>query len=394
MERNYKRVCATVDMDAFRENVQSMLKKLRPEVSMTLVVKTDGYGHGAFVLAREAEAMERIWGFAVATAEEAFLLREKGIQKPILILGYTFEEDYEEMVLRDIRPVVFTKNMAEAFQRAALKHNKPVHIHIGVDTGMNRIGFSDTKESVKIIKEISQMENVVLEGIFTHFARADEADKTYARAQLLRFVTFISRLEQQGVTFLLRHCANSAAIMEFPEAQIDMVRAGITTYGIYPSDEVDRKQLPLKPLMELKSRIVLIKEIKAGAAVSYGGTFVAQRPTRVATIPVGYGDGYPRSLSNKGYVLIRGKKAPILGRVCMDQFMVDVTDIPEAREQDVVTLMGRDRDEFLSVDTLSELSGRFPYEFVCDIGKRVPRVYLESETPFWVEDELLGDYSL
>ena len=394
MKRNYNRVYAAIDMDAFQSNVQAMLKKLRPEVKMTLVIKTDGYGHGAYPIAREAEKMDRIWGFAVATAEEAFLLREKGIQKPILILGYTFEEDYEEMVRQDIRPVVFKKEMAEAFSQIAVSLNKTVHIHIGVDTGMSRIGFADTMDSLRIIKEIQRMEGISLEGVFTHFARADEADKNHARAQLLRFVSFVRKLEKANIKFELRHCANSASIMEFPEAQIDMVRAGITTYGIYPSNEVKRENLPLQPMMELKSHVVLIKQINPGDSVSYGGTYTAVEPRMVATIPVGYGDGYPRSLSNKGCVLIRGKKAPILGRVCMDQFMVDITDIPEAKELDEVTLMGKDGEELLSIDTLSELSGRFPYEFVCDIGKRVPRVYIQNGKPVEVADELLGDYRL
>lgn len=394
MEKNYKRVYAAINMDAFRSNVQAMLEKLRPEVKMTLVIKTDGYGHGAVPLAKEAEGMERIWGFAVATAEEAFVLRENGIQKPILILGYTFQEDYEEMVRQDIRPVVFKKETAQAFSEIAVKLQKTVHIHIGVDTGMNRIGFPDTMESLKTINEIRRMEGISLEGVFTHFARADEANKLYARVQLLRFVSFVTKMEKANIKFELRHCANSACIMEFPDAQIDMVRAGITTYGIYPSNEMNRENLELEPMMEWKSHIVLIKEIKAGESVSYGGTYTAVEPRKVATIPVGYGDGYPRSLSNKGYILVHGKKAPILGRVCMDQFMVDVTEIPEAEELDEVTLMGRDGDAVLTVDTLSELSGRFPYEFVCDVGKRVPRVYYRDGKPVEVADQLLGNYRL
>ena len=382
------RIYAAIDMDACRKNIDAMLAKLRPETKMTLVIKTDAYGHGALPVARLGETLNRVWGYAVATSQEAFSLRRNGIKKPILILGYTFEGDYPEMVAQEIRPVVFRYETAEIFSRAAKEAGKTVHIHIGLDTGMHRIGFPDTAESIKEIQKIQQLENVELEGIFTHFARADEADKTYARAQLLRFVSFVTKLERAGITFKLRHAANSASIMEFPEAQIDMVRAGITIYGIYPSREVKPENLPLEPMMTLKSRIVFIKEILSGDAVSYGGTFVAEKPMKIATISAGYGDGYPRSLSNKGYILIHGKKAPILGRICMDQFMVDVTEIPEAKELEEVTLMGRDGEEVLSVDTISEQAGRFPYEFVCDIGKRVPRVYYRDGKPVEIVDDL------
>ena len=388
-ETEAMRIYAAIDLDACRKNIDAMFAKLRPETKMTLVIKTDGYGHGALPVARLGETMERVWGYAVATAQEAFYLRRNGIRKPILILGYTFEGDYLKMVEEEIRPVVFRYETAAAFSRVAKKAGKTVHIHIGLDTGMHRIGFSDTMESIGEIQKIRQLEQVELEGIFTHFARADEEDKTFARAQLLRFVSFVTKLEKKGITFQLRHAANSASIMEFPEAQIDMVRAGITIYGIYPSEEMKPENLPLEPMMELKSRIVLIKEIAPRDAVSYGGTFVAEKNMRIATISAGYGDGYPRSLSNKGFVLIHGKKAPILGRICMDQFMVDVTDIPEAAELEEVTLMGKDGEAFLPVTALSELAGRFPYEFVCDIGKRVPRVYYQDGKIVEIVDELV-----
>lgn len=377
-ETEAMRIYAAIDLDACRKNIDAMFAKLRPETKMTLVIKTDGYGHGALPVARLGESMERVWGYAVATAQEAFYLRRNGIRKPILILGYTFEGDYLKMVEEEIRPVVFRYETAAAFSRAAKEAGKTVHIHIGLDTGMHRIGFSDTLESIGEIQKIRQLEQVELEGIFTHFARADEEDKTFARAQLLRFVSFVTKLEKKGITFQLRHAANSASIMEFPEAQIDMVRAGITIYGIYPSEEMKPENLPLEPMMELKSRIVLIKEIAPRDAVSYGGTFVAEKNMRIATISAGYGDGYPRSLSNKGFVLIHGKKAPILGRICMDQFMVDVTEIDDVKKNDEVTLIGRDGDEFISIEEIGDLCGRFSYEFACDISPRVPRVYIKD----------------
>lgn len=249
-------------------------------------------------------------------------------------------------------------------------------IHLVVDTGMSRIGFADNDESLLTIARIARLKHLKLEGIFTHFARADERDKTHTRIQLDRFSGFCSQLAQQGITGMLRHCSNSAGILEFPTAHMDMVRAGISIYGIYPSDEMDRTK-KLSPVMELKSHVIHIKEVPAGTAISYGGTFVSERPMQVATIPVGYGDGYPRSLSSKGCVLIHGTRCPILGRICMDQFMVDVTSA-NVHLMDEVTLLGRDGEDEITVDELGSLSGRFPYEFVCVIGKRVPRVYLMS----------------
>ena len=374
--KKYGRVWAEIDLDAIAGNYQAMRDRIREGTKMIAVVKTDGYGHGAVPIAGMLEPLDYIWGFAVATAEEAYTLRESGIRKPILILGYTFAEDYGRLAKGRIRPAVFKYDMAKQMSEAALAVGKRLPIHLALDTGMTRIGFADNEESVREIQKIRELPGIEIEGMFTHFARADELDKSHARAQLLRYIRFSKRLEEAGVPIPLKHCSNSAAILEMPEANIDLVRPGITGYGIYPSDEVSRESVPLKAAMSIKSRIVFIKEVEAGVPVSYGGTFVTERRTRIATIPVGYGDGYPRSLSNKGWVLIHGKKAPILGRVCMDQFMVDVTDIPEAGELDEAVLMGRSEGSFLGVDELGKLSGRFPYEFVCDVGKRVPRVYL------------------
>ncbi|MCI7814311.1 MAG: alanine racemase [Lachnospiraceae bacterium] len=371
--RQNSRVYAAIHLDAVEENFRQMKQNLKPGVKMIAVIKTDGYGHGAVPIARLVEPYDYIWGFAVATAQEAFTLREEGIQKPILILGYTFEEDYEQMARLEIRPAVFQYETAQKLADAAKKVQTKMKIHLALDTGMTRIGYADTPESVAEIQKIAALDGIEIEGMFTHFARADEIDKTDAYRQLERYQNFVKMLEEVKIAIPMKHCSNSAGIIEMPEANLDAVRAGITIYGIYPSEEVKRDQVVLRPVMEIKSHIVYIKTVREGVAISYGGTFVTPRQMRVATIPVGYGDGYPRSLSNKGWVLIHGKKAPILGRVCMDQFMVDVSDIPEAKELDEVTLMGNG----LSVETLSKLSGRFPYEFVCDITKRVPRVFCE-----------------
>ena len=369
------RITAYINKKAIAANFQNMKANLKDGVKMVAVIKTDGYGHGAVPIAQMVEPYDYIWGFAVAAVEEGLALREAGIAKPILVLGYTFEEDYPAMIQNGIRPAVFTMKMAEEFAAAARTMGVKAPIHIAVDTGMSRIGFADCEESVHTVSAISRIPDLTIEGAFTHFARADETDKSSAMQQFRRFDGFCRNLEHAGVKNFLRHCSNSAGILELPEVNMDMVRAGITIYGIYPSDEVAR-DIELHPAMELKSHVVYIKQIAKGTAISYGGTFVADHDMRIATIPVGYGDGYPRSLSSNGSVLIRGRRAPIVGRVCMDQFMVDVTDVP-AELLDEVTLLGKDGEEEITVDELGALSGRFPYEFVCDIGKRVPRVYLD-----------------
>lgn len=378
MER-HSRVYAEIDLDAIEENFERMRKNISPDTKMIAVIKADGYGHGAVPIARMMEKKEYIWGFAVATAEEAYELRDHQIQKPILILGYTFREEYGNFARGQIRPTVFQLDMAEAMSQAAVKAGETLKIHLAVDTGMTRIGFWDDASSLEVIRRIQKLPGLEIEGLFTHFAKADEKDKTYTYQQLERYLRFEHMLEEAGVPIPIRHCSNSAGILEIPGANLDAVRAGITMYGIYPSEEVARDTVPLRPAMSIKSHIVYIKEVEAGVPVSYGGTYVTEKRTRLATIPVGYGDGYPRSLSNKGYVLIHGKPAPILGRICMDQFMVDVTRIPEARELDEVILMGDSREARLGVEELGALSGRFPYEFVCGIGKRVPRVYKRGE---------------
>lgn len=376
--KKHRRIYAEIDLDAIEENIEHMKANIAPSTEIIAVIKADGYGHGAVPIARMIEEKDYLWGFAVATAQEAYELREHRIHKPILILGYTFEEEYETFVKQKIRPVVFQYEMAKAMSDAAVKLGGTITVHLAVDTGMTRIGFPDRRESLEVIQKIQALPGLEIEGVFTHFARADEADKSAALGQLKRYLGFVEMLRKEGVYIPLEHCSNSAGILEIPQANLDAVRAGIAMYGIYPSGEVSRLSVPLKPAMSLKSHIVYMKDVEPGVAVSYGGTYVTKRRTRIATIPVGYGDGYPRSLSNLGYVLIHGKRAPILGRVCMDQFMVDVTDIPEARVLDEVVLMGSSQDAFLGVEKLGELSGRFPYEFVCCIGKRVPRIYKRS----------------
>nr|WP_296005363.1 alanine racemase [uncultured Blautia sp.] len=374
----HSRIQAEIDLDAMTYNLEHIKKNLAPGTQVIAVLKADAYGHGAVPLAKRIQKDPEIWGIAVATVEEGEELRNAGITKPILILGYTYQEDYQKIAALDFRPAVFKLSMAKELSKAAMEAGKTLKIHIKIDTGMTRIGYRDVKKDVPEILEISKLPGLETEGIFTHFARADEADKAPALNQYQKFQEFIKALEQNGLHIPMKHCSNSAGIIRMKEANLDAVRAGIILYGLYPSQEVEREPVPLKPLMSLRSHIAYIKTVEPGAEISYGGIFTTVRDTRVATIPVGYADGYPRGLSNKGSVLIRGKRAPILGRVCMDQFMVDVTDIPEAEELDQVTLLGKDGEDCITMEELGELSGRFNYEFACCISKRVPRVYLES----------------
>lgn len=382
--QKYQRVYAEVDLDAIRGNMENMKANIASNTKIIGVIKTDGYGHGAVPIARELESLEYLYGFAVATAEEACILRDAGIKKPILILGYIFPYSYEKIIENDIRITVFRYDTLKELSNtsALLKKkgiNKHAKVHIKVDTGMSRIGVRPDTDGLCFVEKALETEGIEVEGIFTHFARADEADKSSANRQLTLFGHFLDRIkEKTGRQIPIRHCSNSAGILELPQANMDMVRAGITLYGLWPSNQVRKDIVMLTPVLSLYSTIVYIKEIEAGTGVSYGSTFVSEKRMRIATVPIGYGDGYPRGLSGKGFVLVRGKKAPILGRICMDQFMIDVTHIPEALEGDKVTLIGRDGQEQITMEQLGDISGRFNYEFACDIGRRVPRVYIKD----------------
>ena len=374
----YSRIKALISLDAIRYNFEQMKKNIKEGTKIIAVIKADAYGHGAVPIARMLEEFDYIWGFAAATAQEALQLRRAGITRPILILGLVFEEYYKELAENDVRMAVCDYETARKFNKAAEAAGKKGLIHLAADTGMTRIGFKDREESLEEIRRIAALPNVEIEGLFTHFARADEYDRSPAMVQLERYLDFSRRVEEAGVEIPLHHCSNSAGIIRMPEANLNIVRAGITIYGIYPSSEVERDIVKLEPVMELKSHVTYVKDVPAGAAISYGGTYVADRKLRVATVPVGYADGYSRQLSNKGWVLIHGQKAPILGRVCMDQFMVDVTEIGDVKKGDEVTLIGRDGDEFIGIEEIGDLCGRFSYEFACDISPRVPRVYIKN----------------
>ena len=370
MRKGYERVRADISLDAILANMESMKRNLKEGVQIAAVLKTNAYGHGAVEIAKVLEPLDYVWGYAVAAFEEAV-----GLRKPILLLGYVFPYCYQELAKMNIRPAVFREDMLEQLSAAAKAAGKKIKIHIAVDTGMSRIGIFPDETGLDFVKKALETEGLQVEGMFTHFARADEADRSFTEEQLEKFVWLTEAVKERlGYEIPIRHCSNSAGIIEYPHANMSMVRAGITLYGLWPSDEVRKDIVPLEPVMSLRSHIIYIKEISAGTPVSYGGTWAPDHTVRLATVPVGYGDGWPRSLSNKGYVLIRGQKAPIRGRVCMDQFMVEVTDIPDAAEGDEITLIGRDGDAYISMEEVGDLSGRFNYELACDINPRVPRV--------------------
>ena len=369
----YYRVYAEINLDAIVKNVDNLMALTKENTGALAVVKADGYGHGDVAVAKAVA--QKVTGYAVATLDEAVNLRENGVKKPILVLGYVDPYEFDILVSHEITATVVDVETAQLLADAARVQKKQAHCHIKVDTGMRRIGLEPDENGIAIVKQITALKELSADGIFTHFAASDETDKTSAEHQFKLFTDFTGRLEKEGIHFTYRHCANSAAVIDMPQVDLDMVRLGIAMYGMYPSDEVKKEKVELFPALDLKSHVTMVKEIPAGEKVSYGGTFTTTRTTKLATVSVGYGDGYPRALSSKGYVLVRGQKAPIVGRVCMDQMMVDVTDIENVTRADIVTLIGKDGDAEITVEEIAALAGTFNYEFVCDLGKRIPRSY-------------------
>lgn len=374
--KSYTRIRARIDLDAIEYNIEKMKENLPEDTKLIVVAKADCYGHGALQTTSLLSLKEYVWGFAVATLDEAIVLRRGGITKSILVLGCIFPEQWVDALENNIRITVYTEELTKVLSDLAVKIGRKAYVHVKLDTGMGRIGFTPGKEGADKIEEISKLPNIVMEGLYTHFSKADEGDKSYTMKQMEAYTWMKEELAGRGITFSYYHCCNSAGIIDLKGAGQNLSRAGISTYGMYPSEEVHKENVDLKPALELISHVAFVKWVDEGEMISYGGTYVTKRRTKIATIPVGYGDGYPRSLSNKGYMLIHGKKAPIIGRVCMDQCMVDVTEIEDVKFGDEVVLVGRDGDEYLSVETLSRLSDRFNYEFVCLMGKRIPREYI------------------
>jgi alanine racemase len=373
--KRYDRCYAQVDLGAIRHNITEARKKIKDTTKIMAIVKADAYGHGAVPVAKSL--LDLVDAYGVATLEEAVELRKNKIDKMILILGYTPEGDYEDLILHDISQAVYTEEMAQKLSDMAVKLGKKAKVHIKIDTGMGRIGFPPTEKTADLIAEIKKFPGIELEGMFTHFARADETTTEPVKEPLKKYMHMVEMLSERGIEIPVKHVSNSASIMRIPEANLDMVRSGITTYGLYPSEEVDKKEMDLIPAMQWKAHISFVKDVEPGSSISYGGTFTAQKKMRVATVPVGYADGFKRDLSNRGAsVLVHGKRAAILGRICMDQFMIDVTEIDGVQIGDEVTLFGRDGDAFIPVEEIADASHSFNYEYVCGISPRVPRKYI------------------
>ena len=370
----YLRCYAEISLEAIGHNIREVKKRLPEGVKLLGVVKANAYGHGAVPVASYLE--NQVDYFATATIEEAVELRENGISAPILILGYVSPSQYGDLVEYDITQTIDSYAQALALEKEAARQNRKAKAHLAVDTGMTRIGFQVTEHDADEAAKIADLPHIELEGMFTHFSCADQEDKTYCSMQMEKYDKMTALLAERGVTIPLRHICNSAGIMEFDDHRFEMVRWGIITYGIYPSEEVKKERLDLIPALSWKSHVIHVKEVGPGIGVSYGATYVTEKPmTRIATVSAGYADGYPRALSNQGCVLIHGKKAPIIGRICMDQMMVDVTDIPDVQVEDVVTLVGTDGDETITIEEIANPAARFDYEMLCDISSRVTRVY-------------------
>lgn len=372
----YLRCYAEISLEAIGHNIREVKKRLPEGVKLLAVVKANAYGHGAVQVASYLE--HQVDYFATATIEEAIELREHGISAPILILGYVSPAQYGDLVEYDITQTIDSYTQALALEKEAARQNRKAKAHLAIDTGMTRIGFQVTEKDADEAAKIAALPHIELEGMFTHFSCADQEDKTYCSMQMEKYDNMTALLAERGVTIPVRHICNSAGIMEFDDHRFEMVRSGIITYGIYPSEEVKKERLDLIPALSWKSHVIHVKEVGPGIAVSYGATYVTEKPmTRIATVSAGYADGYPRALSNQGYVLIHGKKAPIIGRICMDQMMVDVTDIPDVKVEDIVTLVGTDGDETITIEEIANPAARFDYEMLCDISSRVTRVYKE-----------------
>ncbi|MBI2842017.1 MAG: alanine racemase [Armatimonadetes bacterium] len=361
-----------IDLGAIGENVRAVRRIVGSGVRIMPAVKADGYGHGAVQVSRAA-LMAGADMLGVASVEEAVELREADIDAPVLILGCSSEDSTGEIVERGISSTVCDLGFACALAAQAAKREKKAHVHIKVDTGMGRIGVA-MENAVDLVTALLGLPTLEIEGIYTHFPSADEKDKSFTEEQTAAFRRILKELDGRGILPPLAHAANSGAVLDHPAAYFDMVRPGIMFYGLYPSPDSTRSA-PLRPALTFKTNIVFLKDVPAGTSISYGRTFITSRPTKVATIAAGYADGYSRFLSNRGEVCVKGHRAPVIGRVCMDQTLIDVTDVPDPAVGDEVVLLGGGMD-YTAVERVAELIGTIPHDVVCAIGKRVPRVYI------------------
>ncbi len=388
-----RRTWAQINLDALDNNITQIKSVIDPSAKLCAVVKADCYGHGYEYTAQQMQESGADW-FAVSNLAEALQMRKAGIDRPVLILGYTPPDKVRELVYNDISQAVYSLSYARALSENAALYGVTVNAHIKVDTGMSRIGFlyHDSVEDYPVIDEIEKvcsLPGINPEGIFTHFSSADCADgELFTRLQYDLFLSACDRLAARGIYFEIRHCSNSAGILSYREMNFDMVRAGIILYGLYPSSAVERP-VKLLPVMELKTVISMLKTVPAGTPVSYGRTFTAEHEMRIATVPIGYADGYPRRLSNKMSMLVNGHRAPVIGNVCMDQTMLDVTGIDNVFEGKQITVFGKDGGAYISVDELAEKAGLINYEVLCSLSRRVPRVYIKNGSVFETTDYML-----
>ncbi len=370
-------VWAEINLDNLAHNMREIRRLADKKALVTAVIKADGYGHGAKYIT-DTLLKNGADRFAVAVLDEALELRKAEVKEPILILGYTQPERAKEIVEYDIEQAVYSYELSKSISEEAVRQNKKAKVHIKIDTGMGRIGLKPNEESVNLIKKISNLPNLVIEGIFTHFAIADEKDKSYTLRQFEKFTWICKRLEEEGVKINIRHCGNSATIIDLLSMHMDMVRAGIILYGLAPSQDVELDKIDLKQVMSLKARITHVKEIEKDESVSYGRKFIATKKSKIASLPLGYADGYTRMLSGKAEALVKGVRVPVIGRICMDQCMIDVTGIDDVKVGDEVVLFGEQNGNFISIDELAEKLNTINYEIVCMMGKRIPRVYIRD----------------
>lgn len=375
--REIRPAYAEVNLDNLAHNIREVRRLAAKGSQVMAVIKADGYGHGSTKIAQTLleNGADRL---AVAVLDEAIELRKAGIKAPVFVLGYTQPERAEEVVNYDLEQSVYSLEAASALSKAAQAQGKTVPVHIKVDTGMGRIGLQVNEQAVETIKTIHALPGVMVKGLFTHFAVADEVDKSYTQMQFERFGWICSQLEAQGINIEIKHCGNSATIIDLPDMHLNMVRAGIMLYGLAPSPDVMLNKLELKQVMSLKVRISHVKEIETGQSVSYGRKFIAEKKSKIASLPIGYADGYTRLLSGKAEALVKGQRVPVVGRICMDQCMIDVTGIEDVKVGDEVVLFGQQGDGFISIDEIAEKLGTINYEVVCMISRRVPRVYVKN----------------
>lgn len=378
MDYKLNRAWAEIDLDAIAHNVREIRRITNKRAEIMGAVKADAYGHGVVETVRTMleNGVDRL---AVSMLDEAIQLRKLGIDVPILILSYTDPERAEEIIVNNVTQTIFSHDLAKSLSEAAVRLNRSVKIHVKVDTGMTRVGFMSGYSAIKNVIEISTLPNIIIEGLFTHFASADEKDRSYTIMQFEKFMSICNELSRVGVHIPIKHVCNSAGLLEYPEMHMDMVRPGIILYGIYPSQDVDRNKIVLKPAMALKANVILVKDVEMDTYVSYGRIYKTKKQTRLATVPIGYADGYTRLLSNKGEMLINGQRVPVVGRICMDQCMVDVTDVMEAvNAGDEAVIIGKQQGIEISAEELAESFGTISYEVLCIIGKRIPRVYYKD----------------